>query len=109
MAAYSCQGGRFQALAVEARAERPLLGERLQRGGRRPSSCGAGAWQQQLLECCVVHNKSLRVRSSSEYPLAVMELSGGGMAELEAEVDAEQQAELIAQCQYLLRLEDSGQ
>jgi hypothetical protein len=38
-----------------------------------------------------------------------MELSGGGMAELEAEVDAEQQAELIAQCQYLLRLEDSGQ
>lgn len=31
------------------------------------------------------------------------------MAALEAEVDAELQAALIAQCQYLLRLDDSGQ
>ena len=38
-----------------------------------------------------------------------MELCGGGMAALEAEVDAELQAALVAQCQYLLRLDDSGE
>lgn len=41
--------------------------------------------------------------------MALTELSGGGMAELEAEVDAELQAALVAQCQYLLRLDDAGQ